>query len=63
MAMEPFVQIDHDSISTNEGTGLGLPLTKRLVEALGGQLVIESEQKIGTKVNVEFPKDKFITPK
>jgi len=62
MAMEPFVQIDHDLNSTNEGTGLGLPLTKRLVEALGGQLVVESEQKIGTKVNVEFPKDKFISP-
>ncbi|MBT4673195.1 MAG: hypothetical protein HOB64_13815, partial [Rhodospirillaceae bacterium] len=42
------------------GTGLGLPLTKRLVEAQGGNLLVESEPEIGTTVIVEFPRDKIV---
>ena len=57
-AMKPFGQIQHGNSKYYEGTGLGLPLTKRLVEAQGGRLLIESEPEIGTTVKVVFPKDK-----
>ena len=56
-AMEPFKQIHRTDNDVNDGTGLGLPLTQKLVEAHGGNLIIESEPDIGTTVKVEFPKD------
>lgn len=37
------------------GSGLGLPVTKQLVEANGGTLTIESEPNVGTTVSVCFP--------
>ena len=60
-AMEPFGQVDHGSRKVHEGTGLGLPLTKSLVDAQGGSLLIESEPEIGTTVRIKFPRDKVVT--
>lgn len=37
------------------GTGLGLPIVKRLVNAHGGEIRIESGERIGTKVILIFP--------
>jgi signal transduction histidine kinase len=42
-ALELFGQVDSSMERKYEGTGLGLPLAKRLVEAQGGTLNIESE--------------------
>uniref|UniRef100_UPI002FD4D35F sensor histidine kinase n=1 Tax=Wolbachia endosymbiont of Pentidionis agamae TaxID=3110435 RepID=UPI002FD4D35F len=39
----------------NEGTGLGLPLSKKLVELMGGSFQIKSEPKFGTTVTLKFP--------
>src|SRR5690606_17477276 len=49
-ATVPFWQADAGLARTNEGAGLGLPLTKELVEAMGGRLEIESEAGRGTIV-------------
>jgi PAS domain S-box-containing protein len=38
-----------------EGTGLGLYLTKSIVEAHGGSIVVESEEGVGTTVRVKLP--------
>ena len=54
-AMEPFMQIRNQN-TINEGTGLGLPLTKKLVEIQGGNLSIKSAPNVGTTVEVYFPK-------
>jgi len=54
-AMEPFGQVHHEGAYDSEGTGLGLPLTKRLVEIQGGRLVIDSAPQSGTTVRIEFP--------
>ena len=35
-----------------EGTGLGLALSKRLVEAMGGSLVLDSDERTGTEVRI-----------
>jgi PAS domain S-box-containing protein len=53
MALEPFRQITttHRSL----GTGLGLPLTKALVEANRASFTIKSRRKEGTLVEVAFP--------
>ena len=53
VALEPFGQI-HTSRSTT-GTGLGLPLTKALVEANRANFTIKSRKGEGTLVEVAFP--------
>jgi len=54
-ALLPFRQIDHDWARHHEGTGLGLPLTKRLIELHGGELRVESRLGMGTHVSLIFP--------
>jgi signal transduction histidine kinase len=55
IALEPFQQVMSSQSRTNEGTGLGLPLTKTLVELHGGRLDITSAPGRGTTVTVSFP--------
>ncbi len=43
-----------------EGTGLGLPLTKALVEQHGGVLDLQSEVGVGTTVTVRFPAARIV---
>ncbi len=59
-AMEPFGQIDSAHSRREEGTGLGLPLTRALVELHGGVLEIESETGVGTTVFIRFPANRAV---
>jgi CheY-like chemotaxis protein len=52
---EEFVQIESELQTTVKGTGLGLPLTKRLTELLGGTISVESEVGIGSTFRVRLP--------
>ena len=54
-ALEPFGQIDSSLARQHQGTGLGLPLTRQLVELHGGSLTLESEVGRGTTVTVTLP--------
>jgi len=56
VAMSPFGQVDSRLARRFEGTGLGLPLTKRLVELHGGTFDLSSEPGRGTIVTVRLPK-------
>jgi PAS domain S-box-containing protein len=53
-ALEPFRQITTAG-RTGTGTGLGLPLTKALVEANRASLMIRSAKQAGTMIEVVFP--------
>ena len=54
-ALEPFGQVDSSLARKYEGSGLGLPLTRQLVELHGGSLTLESEVGQGTTVTVTLP--------
>lgn len=58
-ALAPFGQIDSGLDRKYEGTGLGLPLTKSLVEAHGGTLTLESSLGVGTTIKVRFPGERL----
>jgi signal transduction histidine kinase len=55
VALEPFGQVDARLSREHEGTGLGLPLARRLAELHGGSLRVESEKGEGTRVIVTLP--------
>jgi signal transduction histidine kinase len=57
-ALEPFGQIDTGLARKYPGVGLGLPLTKRLVELHGGRIDIYSEPGKGTVVTVNLPENR-----
>ncbi|HVP84068.1 MAG TPA: ATP-binding protein [Rhizomicrobium sp.] len=54
-ALKPFGQVDSGLSRKFEGTGLGLPLAKSLVELHGGTLSVASERGQGTVVTVVLP--------
>ena len=41
------------------GTGLGLLLTRKIVQQHGGSIVLESEEGEGTTFRLEFPRDRL----
>ncbi len=54
-AFEPFRQIRTSPHETARGTGLGLPISKQLVELMGGDLLFESHEGSGTRVSFTLP--------
>lgn len=58
--LEPFGQVGDSHTRGYQGTGLGLPLTRSLVELHGGELGIDSELGVGTTVSVQFPAQRTI---
>ena len=51
----PFEQVEGQHSKTTQGTGLGLALTKSLIELHGGTLTLESEPGRGTTVSFDLP--------
>ncbi|MDB5478326.1 MAG: hypothetical protein JWM96_821 [Alphaproteobacteria bacterium] len=61
-ALAPFGQIDSSLARKYNGTGLGLPLTKRLMEYYNGTLEISTAPGKGTSVALHFAKDRIRYP-
>ncbi|MEP3246012.1 MAG: PAS-domain containing protein [Sneathiella sp.] len=57
-ALTPFVQIDSEMTRKYNGTGLGLPLSKNLMELHGGTLKITSTYGSGTAVTITLPQER-----
>ena len=52
---EPFAQEKAWARTVYGGTGLGMSITKSLVEKMGGTISFESEQDVGTTFDIEIP--------
>lgn len=52
---DPFERVSSSTISRIEGTGLGMSIVKKLVDAMEGSIRIESELGAGTSVTVRIP--------
>lgn len=54
---EPFAQEGDDVRSKFQGTGMGMPIVKSLIELMGGTIEISSEVGVGSTFNVQIPLD------
>lgn len=59
-ALSVFGQVESQLARKFEGTGLGLPLARRLTELHGGQFQLESERGVGTMATLVFPRDRVL---
>jgi signal transduction histidine kinase len=62
LALRPFGQVDSRLARRYSGTGLGLPLSKAIVELHGGTLAIDTKPGAGTTVTVHLPPQRIIAP-
>ena len=60
-ALTKFGQVNSQLSRNNQGTGLGLPLVKGLMEAHSGTLELTSEIGVGATATVRFPKERIVS--
>jgi signal transduction histidine kinase len=60
--LEPFGQVASAQTRAHPGTGLGLPLVRRLIELHGGQMSLDSAPGQGTTVALTFPPNRTMVP-
>jgi len=57
--LSPFEQVADHLTRENEGTGLGLPIARALIELHGGNLTLSSDLGIGTTVALRLPRERI----
>lgn len=60
VALAAFGQIDSKLARKNQGTGLGLPIAKSLIELHDGTLVVKSAPRAGTTMTALFPASRIV---
>jgi signal transduction histidine kinase len=58
--LEAFEQVDSSLSRHYDGTGLGLPLVKMMIELHGGTLDLQSGLGVGTTATIVFPSDRLV---
>ena len=53
----PFYRVESNDVSTITGTGLGMWITKQLIELMGATIDVESIKGVGTHIVVTLKKD------
>lgn len=51
---DPFTRVRSSTVSGIQGTGLGMAITKNIVDLMGGTITVESEEEKGTEVILNF---------
>lgn len=59
---DPFTQLDQSRTRVKGGTGLGLPVSRRLAELLGGELTLASNSGTGCRFTVRLPRCVGVAP-
>jgi two-component system cell cycle sensor histidine kinase PleC len=60
VALSPFGQVDQGLARRHEGTGLGLPLVRRMIELHQGELSLTSARGKGTTAILHFPANRIV---
>lgn len=60
-ALAKFGQIDGDLSRAHDGTGLGLPIAKSLIEMHGGRLEVRSDKGKGTEMRIWLPTNRIVS--
>ena len=60
--LEAFEQVDSSLSRKQQGTGLGLPLVRAMMELHGGRFVLNSTVGVGTEAKIIFPPDRLYYP-
>ncbi|HTQ33644.1 MAG TPA: ATP-binding protein [Stellaceae bacterium] len=60
--LEAFEQVDSSLSRKQQGTGLGLPLVRAMMELHGGRFVLSSTISIGTEAKIVFPRERLVDP-
>jgi len=55
---ESFSREDNKRVNRTEGTGLGMAITKYIVDAMGGEITVDSQQGVGTEFQVVLDLEK-----
>lgn len=55
IALKPFAQVESSYAREQEGTGLGLPISKALVKSQGGKFLVDSAPGVGTTIVFTLP--------
>ncbi len=55
LALERFQKLGVSTVANPTGIGLGLPLTRAMIEIHAGQLEIDSQKNLGTEIRLRFP--------
>ena len=59
-AMEPFGQVDSSLTRRYQGAGLGLPISRSLIELHGGRLDLDSTPGAGTTARIRLPPERVV---
>jgi signal transduction histidine kinase len=60
VALSAFGQVDSNLARRHEGTGLGLPICRSLIELHGGEMIVESAPNVGTTLAAHFPASRTV---